>query len=379
MVSALRRDPTVEYCELNYRASALDEPDDALWSQQWALHRIQASAAWDVARCEGTVVAILDTGVFQDHPDLSNVLWTNVGEIPGNGIDDDENDKIDDVHGWHFYQNCTNDNCQPYENHLIEDENGHGTHVTGIAAAQTNNGLGIAGVSRGGQAMIVKVLDRYGDGYYSDIAAGIRYAADNGAQVINLSLGGDQPSRVLQDAVDYAYNKGVLVVAATGNDGGAVLYPAACDRVMAVAATDEQDQRPAFSNYGPQVDIAAPGQNIISTWRPPYYYFQRRGTSMAAPHVAGAAALLRSWRPDYTNDQTQERLQSCSDDVNASTLPGHDSFLGWGRLNLACVFADLPPGPTPTPPPVPTPIATPTPRICETRLLLIFKQYRANP
>jgi subtilisin family serine protease len=388
-IAQLRRDARVRYAELNYRVHAQEIPSDEKWPEQWALQRIAAPEAWDIAHCQGTVVAVLDTGVHLEHPDLRNALWTNSGEVPNNGLDDDGNGKVDDVHGWHFYLNCSTGTCQPYENPIIQDDNGHGTHVTGIATAETGNGIGIASVSWGAQAMIVKVLDEYGDGYYSDIAAGIVYATDNGAQVINLSFGGDQPSQLLQDAVDYAHQKGVLLVAAAGNDGGMVLCPAACEHVVAVAATDRDDQRAVFStgasNHGPEVDIAAPGKGIVSTWPPPYQYLSREGTSMAAPHVAGAAALLWSWRPDYTNEQIQHRLESQADDVNAESHPGRDPYLGWGRLNLYQALAGLPPGPTLTPSPTrtttPTATATVTPTHTATPvrylyyLLPIFKDY----
>lgn len=360
-LSELERQPGVQYVELNYRANALETPNDERWPQQWALTKINAPQAWDITHCQGVVIAMLDTGVYLQHPDLLNVLWTNPGEIPDNGRDDDGNGKVDDVHGWHFYQNCTTGVCLPYENPIIQDENGHGTHITGIAVAETNNATGIAGVSWGARAMTVRVLDEYGDGYYYDIALGIVYAADNGAQVINLSLGGEAPSQVLQDAVNYAYSKGALVVAAAGNNGGAVFYPAACDNAIAVAATDANDQRLSFSNQGPEVDIAAPGDNIISTWPPPYLYYYKRGTSMATPHVSAAAALLWSWRPDWSNQQVQERLQAQADDVNSALYPGHDPYLGWGRLNLYRVLADLPPGPTPTATVSPQATASPTP------------------
>jgi subtilisin family serine protease len=227
--------------------------------------------------------------------------------------------------------------------------------------------------------MTVKVLDQDGDGYYSDVAAGIVYATDNGARVINLSFGGDAPSQLLQDAADYAYHKGVLLVAAAGNDGGSVKFPAACENVVAVAATDQDDLPATF--LGPQVDIAAPGKDIISTWLPPYQYMSKQGTSMATPHVSGAAALLWSWRPDYTNAQIQQRLESQADDVNAAEYPGRDSYLGWGRLNLYRALGGLPPGPTLTPTPSPTVTVTPTPTstppLYQYRLLPIFKDYSA--
>lgn len=357
IAAQLQLDPLVQYAEPNYQAYALEVPNDEQWPYQWALPKIGAPQAWDIAHCQGTIIAVLDTGVHLEHSDLCNTLWTNPGEIPGNGIDDDGNGKIDDVHGWHFYQNCNIGVCLPYENRIIQDDNGHGTHVTGVAAAETNNAIGIAGVSWGARIMTVKVLDQHGDGYYYDIAAGIVYAVDNGAQVINLSLGGDEPSFVLQEAVRYAYQRGALLVAAAGNDGGRVLYPAAYPEVMAVTATNPYDQRSSFSNYGPEVDIAAPGEAILSTWLPPYNYYYKWGTSMATPHVSGAAALLWSWRPDFTNVQIKQRLETQADDVNADLYPGFDPYLGWGRLNIYCALAGL----TPVPARTPTPVATPSP------------------
>ncbi len=351
VIAQLKRDPLVEYAELNYKAHALEEPNDPQRPQQWALSRVSAPQAWDIAHCQGTVVAVLDTGAYLEHPDLRSSLWTNPREVPGNGIDDDGNSKIDDVHGWHFYQDCDTDTCQALEDGVIDDDHGHGTHITGIAAAETDNGIGIASISWGARAMIVKVLDGEGEGYYYDIAQGMRYAADHGAQVINLSLGGEPASQLLQDAVDYAHQRGVLLVAAAGNDGGQVLYPARYDSVMAVAATDNDDQRVRFSNHGAEVDIAAPGVGILSTWPWLDGYHSKRGTSMAAAHVSGAAALLWSWLPDLTNEQVQRRLESHSDDINEETYPGHDRYLGWGRLNVYRAIAGLPPGPTPTPTP----------------------------
>lgn len=365
----LRRNASVEYVELNHRARITGSPDgmmsslpnDPLLSQQWPLPIIHAPEAWSITHSRDVVIALLDTGTYLNHPDLVNVLWTNDDEVPGNGVDDDANGCVDDVHGWHFYTQCDTGICVPAQNRLIGDDNGHGTHVAGTAAAETNNATGVAGVSWGAQAMTVKVLDQAGDGWYFDIAAGIVYAADNGAQIINLSLGGELPSQVLQDAVNYAHAKGCLVVAASGNNGGAVYYPGACDNVLTVAATDAQDERLAFSNQGPQVDIAAPGDYLISTWYlPSILYRSAHGTSMATPHVSGAAALLWTWRPDWTNDQIQHRLLEQADDVNALQYPGWDPLLGWGRLNIQRALEGLDPGPTHTPTQTRTPTLTPT-------------------
>jgi subtilisin family serine protease len=270
-------------------------------------------------------ITIVDTGVDLGHPDLAAKLWTNPGEIPANGLDDDGNGKIDDVHGWHFFHGY---NLEPAENAVVQDDNGHGTHVAGIAAAATNNGIGVAGV---------KVLDEYGSGWYSDVAAGIVYAADQGAKIINLSLGGSAPSQTLCDAVAYvSQTTGALVVAAAGNTGAAVSYPAACDHVLAVAATDQEDRRPYFSNFGPQVDLAAPGVEIYSTWYQVGVqasgYFTETGTSMATPQVAGVAALVWSRWPTWTPDQVAQRLLDTSVDLGE---PGWDAYFGWGRLDAA--------------------------------------------
>ncbi len=185
--------------------------------------------------------------------------------------------------------------------------------------------------------MPVKVLDEYGNGSYSDIAAGIVYAADEGAKIINLSLGGGpESSQTLCQAATYATAAGALVVAATGNTGGAVSYPAACDHVLAVAATDQEDQRPDFSNFGPQVDLAAPGVDIYSTWYQSGLhasgYFTKSGTSMATPQVAGVAALVWSRWPTWTPNQVAQRLLNTALDLNE---PGWDAYTGWGRLDAA--------------------------------------------
>ena len=359
-VEQLNRHPDVVYAELNYRVHALEVPNDERWPEQWALRQISAPQAWDITHCDGTLVAVLDSGAYLAHPDLDEVWWNNPGEEPGNGVDDEGNGLVDDVHGWHFFQDCAGDECEPREDAVVEDDNGHGTHVAGIIAAETGNGIGVAGASWGARVMVVKVLDASGDGYYSDIAAGIRYAADNGARVINLSFGGDEPSQLLQDAVDYAHQRGVLLVAAAGNDGGEVDYPAACEHVLAVAATDSSDLRLSLSSQGAEVDMAAPGDGIVSTWLESRLYWLRRGTSMAAPHVSAAAALLWSWEPGLDATEVQRRLEAGADDVNADSNPGWDRYLGWGRLNMYRTLTGLPPPPTPSP----------TPAVYTIRLLL---------
>lgn len=331
IAESMRRDPSVEYAELDHPVTVAIVPNDPRWDNQWAPTKIRAPAAWELTTgSEEIIIAVLDTGVDLDHPDLAAKIWTNPGEVPANGLDDDGNGKVDDVHGWHFYHHCSNSECLPLEDNELQDDNGHGTHVAGIAAADTNNELGIAGISWGARLMPVKVLDEYGDGWYSDVIAGIVYATDNGADIINLSLGGEESSEALQDAVDYAHANGVLLVAATGNTGGAVLYPAACNHVLAVGATNANDQRPRFSNYGPEIDVAAPGVSIYSTWPRLGGYWYKSGTSMAAPHVAGLAALIKSARPDLANERVTQALVQATLNLGP---PGWDEFYGWGRID----------------------------------------------
>lgn len=348
IAATLRQDPRIASAELDYAIHTADAltPNDPDWSQQWGPAKIRAPQAWAVTTgSPNIVVAVIDTGVRRSHEDLSANIWHNTDEVPQNGLDDDGNGKIDDVWGWHFYHarvwNGEEYTYIPAEDGQVTDENGHGTHVAGIVGAGIDNGVGIAGMAGGTQLMIVKALNAYGDGWYSDIAQAIVYAVDNGARVINISAGGTPSSTVLQTAVDYAYARGVLVVAATGNDGDAVLYPAACEHVLAVAATDTEDRRAGFSNHGPQVDVAAPGVDIYSTWYRGNY-FTKSGTSMAAPHVSGLAALVWSVRPYFTPLQVGYIITSTALDVNSGTLqlPGWDEYLGWGRIDASCALSE---------------------------------------
>jgi len=335
--AALRRRPDVAFAELDYLATAAELPDDPAWGSQWSLARIGLPQAWNVTTgSPGIIIAVVDSGLYLGHPDLTGKVWANSGEIPGNQIDDDANGKVDDVHGWHFYQQWTPGGYIPAGNAEVTDDFGHGTHVAGITAAATNNGIGIAGISWGAQVMSVKVLDQYGNGWYSDIAAGIVFAADNGAKIINLSLGGAAASPTLCRAAAYAHQKGALLVAAAGNAGAAVLYPAACDGVLAVAATDRADQRASFSNYGPEVDLAAPGVDIYSTWPWLDGYFTKSGTSMAAPHVSGVAALVWSRWPEWDNVAVSRQIIETAVDVDVA---GWDPYTGWGRLDAAAAVA----------------------------------------
>ena len=196
-VENLRRTGQFAFAEPDYRARATDviTPNDPGWPSQWGPAKIQAPAAWSLVTDTRVIIAVVDSGVQLSHEDLASEVWTNPGEIPGNGLDDG-NGKVDDIHGWNFYQMWTGTVFTPSENANVQDDYGRGTHVAGIAAAETNNSVGIAGVAWGARVVPVKVLDEYGTGWYSDIALGLAYAANNRAKIINLSLGARNPLKL---------------------------------------------------------------------------------------------------------------------------------------------------------------------------------------
>ncbi len=296
--------PFVEYAETDSRGQLAAVPDDTDFSRQWGLTTVQAPQAWDITHGSSNIqIAILDTGIDQDHPDLQ-------AKIVASQI---------------FSGSAT-----------LDDVYNHGTHVAGIAAAITDNATGVAGLGYDSSLMIGKVFTDNGLVSASWLAQGITWAVDNGAEVINMSIVFTSPSSVIENAINYAWDHGVVLVASAGNTGSdessSPIYPAAYDNVIAVAATQADDTLAGFSTYGNWVDVAAPGLSILSTVAtPPHEYRSMSGTSMAAPHVAGLAALAFDTVSDSNgngrlNDEVRYAIESTCDDIGVSGI-------GNGRIN----------------------------------------------
>lgn len=287
----------IEYAEPNYRFRAFEViPNDPYFRYyQYGPQLIQAPSAWEVTQgTEDVLIAVVDTGVDLDHPDLSGKL----------------------LRGYDFVQRDS----------TPDDRNGHGTHVAGIAAALTNNRRGVAGIAPRVKILPVRVLDADGDGSLDQVANGIIYAANQGAKVMNLSLGAPYDAYTLRRAIEYAWSRGCIIVAAAGNDGSNTPnYPAAYPSVISVASVDQNDRKSQFSNYGLSVDVAAPGSDILSTYHNGYYAYLS-GTSMAAPHVAGLAGLLAS--QGRTQSQINDAIRNTADPI-----AGTGVYWTHGRVN----------------------------------------------
>lgn len=291
-------------------------PTDPLYSQQWGLKKIEVQKAWDLGFTgNGIIVAVVDTGVDLNHPDLKDNILVGYNAITGAS-----------------------------GSTTTQDNNGHGTHVSGIIAAEAN-GIGIVGVAYQAKILPVKALTREGDGTDDCIADGIVWASDHGAKIINLSLGSDSEGDILKEAIQYAFDKGCLIVAAGGNQEDnltTIAYPAADPLVLAVTATDSNDQIASFSLPGPQAALAAPGVNITSDyWQNSSGYAALDGTSMASPFVAGAAALVWNAHPDLSVQQVRIALENSALNIGSS---GRDNSYGYGRVDAywAIRFADKP-------------------------------------
>lgn len=335
-------DPQVEYAELNYQYHAFDTvPNDPGYASQWAYPLMGSPAGWDVTTGSASItIAIIDSGIDETHPDLASKIGPGYDFVDGD--------------------------ANPH------DLNGHGTHCAGIAAAATNNAIGVAGMDWNARIMPVRVLNEVGSGYTSDIVDGIYWAYQNGAKVLNLSLGGPSYSQSMQDVVTAANAAGSLVVAAMGNDNVSTpMYPAAYDNVLAVSATGPTDAKATYSNYGSHCDVAAPGgdmsyyqdPNGIYSTMPTYPvyltnigFYQNydflNGTSQAAPHVAGLAALVWSMQPALSPNEVQTMIQDTAVDLGT---PGKDIYYGYGRIDVAAALQAYNPPQAPTISPINNP------------------------
>ncbi|HZK08456.1 MAG TPA: S8 family serine peptidase [Bacteroidales bacterium] len=346
----------IEYAEPDFKGStggaATGSPNDPFYSRQWSLKNdgtfplspavagadIDMELAWEIQQGDSNiVVAIIDSGVKLDHPDLAGRIWTNYNEIPDNGIDDDGNGYIDDVQGWDW----------AYNDNLPIDDFGHGTNVAGIVGANANNEIGYAGVDWNCKIMALKALTSDNFGYYSWWAGAIYYAVDNGAHVINMSLGGEEFSATFQEAVDYALDNNVVVVACMMNtNSNTTFYPAGFPGVIAVGATNPNDERahPFYwsatsgSNYGEHISVIAPGNFIygLHYLSNTNYNTYWGGTSQGTPHVAALAALLLAQDNSRTPAQIKSIIElSAEDQVGdpAEDTPGWDQYYGHGRIN----------------------------------------------
>jgi thermitase len=297
---ALRNNPKVSFVEKNFVAQANFAPNDPNFPNQWHLPRVSAPAAWDLTTGSSSVtVAVIDSGVDPAHPDLAGKL----------------------VGGYNYLGGSTSD---------THDVLGHGTAVAGVIGANTNNQNGVAGLGWNTTIMPLVIVSSSNYATYADLAAAINYAADHGAKVINMSLGGTSYSSTLQSAVDYAWSRGLVIVAAAGNNSSnAGFYPAALNNVVAVSATDGSDNLASFSNFGNWITVAAPG-TYIQTTNNGGGYGNWQGTSFSAPQVAALAALIFAKNPALTNSQVVNILKNNSDDLGAG---GFDTTYGWGRIN----------------------------------------------
>lgn len=310
-----------EYVVENVKLHAFYSPNDPRYGDQWSLSKVQAAAAWDISLGnEAVTVAVIDTGVAS-HEDLRENFWINDGEIAGNQIDDDNNGFVDDVNGWDFFGNDKDPNDE-----TGAQNPGHGTHCAGIIGATCGNSLGVCGISPKLSLMALRFLGSDGSGDLFNAVKAIEYAANNGAHIISASWGATIPQQGAQpiiDAIQKAEEKGVIFVAAAGNEGSSndtrSVYPANAQtpNMISVAASNNSDQKPSWSNFGRKVDIASPGENILSTI--PGDYKELSGTSMATPLVAGLVALMKSIDISLTGAVARSILQSTGDNVTIDT------------------------------------------------------------
>ena len=352
----LSESPDIEYAQLNHTlqvdnlisSSDNSTPDDSLFSQQYSLNLLRASQAWEITTgAPEILIAVIDTGVQQDHPDLSNALWINRGEdlnLDGradssdyNGIDDDDNGFIDDVAGWDFTDapNFPDGGDYRGRDNDPRDENGHGTSVSGLIAATAGNDIGIAGLAYGCRVMNLRAGTSQGLLEEDDVASAILYAIAMGARVINMSFGDVVASPMLRDVIAFAHSRNVVLVASAGNDASnQPHYPSGYSETIAVGVTDNFDRLAVFSNYGATIDVVAPGVDLWTTaLNSRYRLFS--GTSASAPLVSALAALMISDDSELDNETVRSRMQASANDLGDR---GFDSFFGAGRIDATAAL-----------------------------------------
>ncbi len=392
LVTDLRTQSWVDYAEIDGLVTLHNVPNDPLWSRQWDLYNT-GQPYWSVRGISGdqndtliervgapgadlrflapyestepiadVLVGVIDTGLDTAHVDLRDRLARNPGEIPDNGLDDDNNGFVDDVLGWDFSGDDFRFPLDIVGDNDVSDDNGHGTHVGGTIAATVNNGVGIAGVCPNARVFGIKIFP---NPFFSVSAEAIYYAADRGARVVNMSWGGSFRSRAIEDALQYAHDRGVVLVCSMGNSGrDEVFYPSGYTTTIGVGSSTAKDELSRFSTYNDDIDIVAPGQDILSlraTGTDLYadigepgvhiiddHYLIASGTSMSSPHAVGAAAVLLSFAPGLSNERVREILRASADDIvdpfgnDSLNLPGFDRYTGAGRINLERALTMLP-------------------------------------
>ncbi len=334
LIRQLQNLAEVNYAEYVPQMQSFYIPNDPLYGSQWHLQTINAEQAWDAVTTatSNVVIAVVDDAVLLSHEDLQQSIWINTDEVPGNGIDDDGNGYIDDVNGW----DTANDDNDANPTNPTNTFFTHGTHCAGIAAGRTDNSLGIASLGYNAQIMPIKASTLPNPAALAAPYEGVEYAIINDADVISMSWGGSVYSATYQILFDQAYAQGIVCVAAAGNSNtSAPMYPASYNYVISVAASDQSDQKAVFSNYGPTIDVTAPGVDIFSSLAGANdAYGNMSGTSMACPMVAGLAAMILAIDPNLSPDEVENCIESTADDIYPLN-PSYSWQLGSGRINAA--------------------------------------------
>ncbi len=342
IISRLKKNPDVIDAFIEHKLQIEHLPNDELLREQWSLKAIDAYSAWEITKGSQKIkIGLIDTGVKLEHPDLLGQFAINRAEdLNKNGIfdkydidniDNDGNGFVDDVCGWNFIDG---------KNNIVEDDNGHGTFIAGILSAKQNNEIGISGVAPNCKILPLKAFNSNGYGNEEDVAKAILYAVNNGVRVINMSFGDTSYSTLLKDAIEFAYEKGVVMVASSGNTGNDVLhYPSAYQQTISVGAVNKYLNRAPFSSYGSNLDLVAPGVNVLTTSKDGGYK-RISGTSAAAPFVTASVALLLSKSPNLTNEEIKQILKKSSQDIGEL---GWDEETGSGLLNVFNALTNIVP------------------------------------